>query len=173
MPTGTPPSPYLQMARLLSTLSLVAIIAAAASFLVAAGWIPWAAPVVLAALGLMVAGFAFRRRRRPGSAATHREAGRAAAATPLAKERGPTALVAHLAASRSEVRKGVAAMRLDPHCADFSSNLPPRPHEADEGGRKLREAGRSARGRAHRHGCGGHDWSASDWRVEEFRTGAC
>src|SRR5215203_3285694 len=55
--TGTPPSPDLKMARLLSTLSLVAIIAAAASFLVAAGWIPWAAPVVLAALGLMVAGF--------------------------------------------------------------------------------------------------------------------
>ena len=70
------------MARLLSTLSLVAIIAAAGSFLVAAGWIPWAVPVALSALALIIAGFAFRRRRRPGSAATHREAGRAAAATP-------------------------------------------------------------------------------------------
>ncbi len=69
------------MSHLLSTLCLVAIIAAAGSFLVAAGWIPWAAPVAIAALALMVAGFAFRRRRRPGSAATHREAGRAAAAT--------------------------------------------------------------------------------------------
>jgi hypothetical protein len=58
------------MARLLSTLSLVAIIAAAGSFLVAAGWIPWAVPVAVAALALVVAGFALRRRRAPGSAAT-------------------------------------------------------------------------------------------------------
>ena len=65
------------MARLLSTLSLVAIIAAAGSFLVAAGWIPWAVPVAVAALALVIAGFAFRRRRSPGWAAT----GAAAAAT--------------------------------------------------------------------------------------------
>jgi len=57
------------MTRLLSTLSLVAIIAAAGRFLVAAGWIPWAAPVGVAALALIIAGFALRRRRRPGSAA--------------------------------------------------------------------------------------------------------
>ena len=63
----------------------------------------------------------------------------------LAKERGPTALVDHLAASRSEVRKGIAAMRLDPQSADFGGDLPASSHEADERGRKLGEAGRSAR----------------------------
>jgi CHASE2 domain-containing sensor protein len=68
------------MSRLLSTLTLVAIIGAAGSFLVAAGWIPWASPVAVAALALVIAGFALRRRRRPGSAATRSEAGRAAAA---------------------------------------------------------------------------------------------
>ena len=51
------------MTRLLSTLSLVALIAAAGRFLLAAGWIPWAAPVAVAALALIIAGFAFRRRR--------------------------------------------------------------------------------------------------------------
>jgi len=56
------------MAHLLSTFSLVGIIAAAGSFLVSAGWIPWAAPVAVAALALVIAGFAYRRRRRPGSA---------------------------------------------------------------------------------------------------------
>ena len=60
------------MTRLLSTLSLVALIAAAGRFLVAAGWIPWAAPVAVAALALIIAGFALRRRRRfskaPGGA---------------------------------------------------------------------------------------------------------
>jgi hypothetical protein len=58
------------MTRLLSTLSLVALIAAAGRFLVGAGWIPWAAPVAVAALALIIAGFALRRCRRPGSAVT-------------------------------------------------------------------------------------------------------
>ena len=66
-PLPTPPSNAIEvenyprygseMTRLLSTLSRVALIAAAGRFLVAAGWITWAALVAVAALALIIGGF--------------------------------------------------------------------------------------------------------------------
>ena len=52
--------------RLFALVALVLIVAGIAAFLVAAGWIPWAYPIILFVAGLVVWGFlATRRARRP------------------------------------------------------------------------------------------------------------